>query len=155
MPRFYPHWVPNSAKIYLPLLGMLGMLAIAIAFYRTKYTAFVPLLSAILRASAVGLTALLLIERPDYTLADPETATRAAQYVALGFYLAVGLSVLSWFRPAFILPVVIYLMSTRLLVAQISGVWMSYLDTRYMMDMAFYLIAFGLIAVKAGPRIHP
>jgi hypothetical protein len=152
MPRFYPHWVPNSAKIYLPLLGML---AIAIAFYRTKYTAFVPLLSAILRASAVGLTVLLLIERPDYTLADPETATRAAQYVALGFYLAVGLSVLSWFRPAFILPVVIYLMSTRLLVAQISGVWMSYLDTRYMMDMAFYLIAFGLIVVKAGPRIHP
>jgi hypothetical protein len=152
IPRFYPHWVPNSAKIYLPLLGML---AIAIAFYRTKYTAFVPLLSAILRASAVGLTVLLLIERSDYTLADPETATRAAQYVALGFYLAVGLSALSWFRPAFILPVVIYLMSTRLLVAQISGVWMSYLDTRYMMDMAFYLIAFGLIAVKAGPRIHP
>ena len=24
MPRFYPHWVPNSTKIYLPLLGILA-----------------------------------------------------------------------------------------------------------------------------------
>ncbi len=148
--RFY--WDANSWKLYLPLLVST---ALAIGFGRTRYAEFVPLLSACMRASAVGLTVLLLLEWPDYTLASPETAARGAQYVSTGYAFALIFSVIGWFRPTFILPVAMYLLSTRLLVTEISGVEMSMLDIGFMLDMALYLVVLGVAVTKIGPKIHP
>lgn len=121
--RFY--WDGNSIKLYLPYAGAVALAAI---FARTRYREFSPMMRACMRASAVGLTVLIVLEWPNFTLANPDTAARAAHYVAAGAFLTLGLSIASWFRPAFILPVAIYLLSTRHLIEIISGVLKSMLD---------------------------
>lgn len=147
--RFF--WYPDNWKIWLPFIGAT---VLAAAFIRMKSDELTPILRACIRASAVGLTVLLALERPDYTLADPGAAL-AGQYVSIAYFAALAFSVLSWFRPAFVLPVAIFLLSTRLLVLPISGVEMSFLDIRYMIDMSLYAAVMGVVVVKVGPRIHP
>lgn len=148
--RFY--WDAGSWLIYLPLGGAIVLAGL---FARTRYNAFNDMMGACMRASAVGLTVLILFEWPDFTLADPATAARGAQYVSVGAFIALAMSLLSWLRPAFILPVAVYLLSARLLVFPISGVPMSSLDIQYMLDMALYLVVLGFAVTKLGANIHP
>lgn len=145
------YWRPDSWRIYLPFPA--ALLAAAI-FAGTKYAEFGPLLKACLRASAVGLFVLLLLESPDYSIANAD-AVRAEQYVRVGYWFALSCAMAGVFRPAFVVPAVVYLASTRHLVEHISGLPMSFLDIRYMLDMAMYLSVFGIAVVKLGPRIHP
>ncbi|MBY9067901.1 hypothetical protein K1X12_13405 [Hyphomonas sp. WL0036] len=152
LPKFYPNWVPGNWRLYMPLAAAI---VFALALVRTRYSSLTAIMAACLRASAVGLTVLLIVERPDYTLAQVENAAREVAYVNTAYFLALALSLVAWFRPSFIVPTAIYLISTRMLVTQISGLEMSFLDIRYMLDMALYLGVFGLMAVTVGPRIHP
>lgn len=145
------YWTPSSWRIYVPFLAAIAVAAI---FFNTRYSYFTNLLKACTRASAVGLAVLVVLEAPDYSLANPDLAF-ALQYVQIGYYLALICSIASIFRPAFIIPVVIYVASTRHLVMPISGLEMSVLDIRYMLDMALYLSIFGIAVVKIAPRIHP
>ncbi|OYX51852.1 MAG: hypothetical protein B7Y90_00570 [Alphaproteobacteria bacterium 32-64-14] len=48
-----------------------------------------------------------------------------------------------------------YLSSARHMVTAISGLPMSTLDIRYMLDMAMYLAVFGIFVLKVAPRLHP
>ena len=145
------YYNPGSWKIYAPFAAALAAAAV---FANTRYGDFAPLLKAILRASAVGIVVLLIAESPDYTLGDP-AAARALEYVRSARPFAIAAAVVGMFRPAFVIPAVIYLASTRHLIEPISGLQMSWLDIRYMLDMALYLAVFGIAVVKVGPRIHP
>ncbi len=150
--RFYSfYYDPGSWKIYLPLAGAA---VVALAFARARYNDFTDLLKACLRASAVGIAVLLLVEAPHYVLGNPDAA-RAHHYVSAAYPLALAAAVLGVFRPSFVIPAVVYLFSARHLVEQISGLVMSWLDIRYMLDMALYLSVFGIAVAKLGPRLHP
>ena len=148
--RFY--WVPDSWRIFAPFA--LAFIAAGL-FAGARYEEFQPLLKASIRASAVGLLVLLIVEAPEYTLANPATASRAAAYVQMGYPFALACAVAGIFRPSFVVPVAIYLLSMRHLVYAISGLPISFLDIRYMVDMALYLSIFGIAALKLGPRLHP
>lgn len=140
---------PTGLRIYLPFAATL---AVALFFWRTRYQDFTSLLKACLRASALGLLVLLIVEAPQYSLANPQHM-RAHDYVQLGYIGGLGCAVLGVFRPAFVIPTVAYIITTRHLVFPISGLWMSTLDIRYMLDMAMYLAIFGIFTVKIAPRI--
>jgi len=53
---------PNGIRIYFPLAAAL---VVAAVFVRARYDEFTPLLKACLRASALGLVTLLVLEAPD------------------------------------------------------------------------------------------
>ncbi len=145
------YFAPDSWKIYVPF-GVAAL--IAAIFYNTRYNDFGGLLKACLRASAAGLLVLLIVEAPDFSLGRPEAA-RALAYVNDFYPFALVFAAAGLFRPSFVIPTVIYIASTRHLVWDISGLPMSYLDIRYMLDMALYLAIFGIGVVKIGPRLHP
>jgi len=106
-----------------------------------------------LRSSAIGLLAYLLLEPPDFTLANPNASSAAD--VRLAYFGAILFSALSVSRPAFVIPVAVYISSTRLLVEEISNLQMSTLDIRYMLDMALYLSLFGAGGLTIVRLIHP
>jgi hypothetical protein len=147
-------WVYSwpGQRIWAPLAVSL---AAASFFLRTGYGAFTPLLSLSLRATAAGLLAVMLIARPDFTLANPDFGGTAATYVNLAYLLMLPCAGIALFRPSFVVPVAIYLYSTRELVNAISGLVMSDLDIRYMLDMALFLALGGLLLVHFAPRLHP
>ncbi len=145
------YWSPSSWRMYVPLAAAF---AFALFFVKTRYNDFSSLLKACLRASAVGLLVLLIIEAPDYSLGRPEAA-RALAYINDAYPFALVFAAAGVFRPSFVIPTVIYLTSTRHFVGEISGLPMSFLDIRYMLDMALYLALFGIAVVKIGPRVHP
>jgi len=149
MRRFY--WDAGSWKIFVPFLAAA---AVSLAFVRTRYIDFQPLLKASLRASAVGLLVFLVFDAPDFTLADPQAAL-GLSYVNGFYFPALTFAAAAVFRPAFIVPTAVYIMSTRNLVMAISGLEMSKLDIQYMIDMALYLSMVSLLVGKVGPRIHP
>ncbi|RYG32046.1 MAG: hypothetical protein EON93_11905, partial [Burkholderiales bacterium] len=123
-------WSPQGLRLDLPFAA--GLLAAAI-FHNVRYAEFSSLLRACTRASAIGLIAFLVIEAPDFSLANPEFADALA-YVQIGYWVALACAVVSLFRPSFIIPVAIYILSTRLLVGYISGLPISIIDIRYMLD---------------------
>lgn len=142
----WPSW-----RVWTPLAGaMIG----AAVFMRVRYDAFEPLLALSLRATAVGMLVVAVFARPDFTLATDHDAT-AAHYVDTAYWFILPVAVLAIFRPAFVIPVAIYLFSARQLVYEISGMGSSNLDIRYMLDMALFLAAGGLIVTQLAPRIHP
>ncbi len=141
---YYPGW-----RVFLPLAGSV---VVAFAFVGVRYAAFTPLLTASMRACGAGVLVFLLLESPDFTLANPEAA-RAATYVHYGYYLGAACAIASLFRPSFLIPAAIYTISTRKVVYAISGLPMSTLDIQYMIDMQLYLAFFGLLVAKLGPRI--
>lgn len=147
--RFY--YDASSWKIYVPLAGAVLIAAI---FYNTRYQDFGALMRACTRASAAGLLVYLIIESPDYSLAN-EGAARGLAYINDSYPFALVLAVAGVFRPSFVIPTAIYIYSTRHLVWEISNLPLSFLDIRYMLDMALYLAVFGVAVVKIGPRIHP
>jgi hypothetical protein len=147
--KFY--WAPDKWRLMLPFAGAV---AGASLFVSVRYADFNDLLSASLRASAAGLLVMLLLERPDYTLANPDTAALAAAYIEHGYVLALACALVGLIRPAFVIPAAIYILSARHLVAAVSTLPMSFLDIRYMVDMALYLAVFGLFVVTLGPRLH-
>lgn len=147
--RFYydaSHW-----KIYLPLGGAT---VVAALFYNARYQDFGALMRACMRASAAGLLVYLIIEAPDYSLGNP-AAARGLAYINDTYPFALVLAAAGISRPSFVIPTVIYIYSTRHLVGEISNLPLSFLDMRYMLDMALYLATFGIAVVKIGPRIHP
>jgi hypothetical protein len=145
------YWQPDDFKIYAPI-ALAGV--VALVFVNTRYAEFEGILRACLRASAVGLVVLLIVEIPDYSLGHPEGA-RALAYVNDFYPFALVCAVVGVFRPSFVIPTVIYLSSTRHMVTAISGLPMSTLDIRYMLDMAMYLAIFGIFVLKVAPRLHP
>lgn len=147
--RFF--YDPASWKIYVPLAGAS---LVAAFFYKARYEDFGGLLRACLRASAAGLLVYLIIESPDYSLGVPEAA-RGLAYINDSYPFALVLAVAGIFRPSFVIPTVIYIASTRHLVWGVSGLPLSFLDIRYMLDMAMYLAVLGIAVVKIGPRVHP
>lgn len=134
---------------------ILGALLFSFLFSRTRYSDFVPLLRFAFKSSALGLLVYLIVEPPDFTVAYYGEAVGRAQYVLLAYFLAVALGVASLFLPSFVVPVAFYILSTRFLVESISGLTMSTLDIRYMIDMVLYLALFAIPAVVIGPSIHP
>jgi hypothetical protein len=145
------YWTPDGWRIYVPL----GAATVAaLAFVNTRYEDFGGLLKACTRASAAGLLVLLIVEAPDYSMGNPGAA-RALTYINDSYPFALVFAAAGLFRPSFVIPAVIYVASTRHLVEPISSLPMSYLDIRYMLDMALYLVIFGIGVVKLGPRIHP
>lgn len=145
------YWQPDDFKMYVPI-ALAGVAALV--FVNTRYAEFEGILKACLRASAVGLVVLLIVEIPDYSLGNPEGA-RALAYVNDFYPIALVCAVVGVFRPSFVIPAVMYLSSTRHLVETISGLTMSTLDIRYMLDMAMYLAVFGIFVLKVAPRLHP
>jgi len=145
------YWSPQGLRLHLPLAA--SLLAAAI-FNDVRYAEFSGLLRACARASAVGLIAFMVIEAPDLSLANAEFVD-ALTYVQIGYWLALACALASVFRPAFIIPVAIYILSTRLLVGNISGLSISIIDIRYMIDMALYLSIFGIFAVRIAPMLGP
>ncbi|RYZ02958.1 MAG: hypothetical protein EON61_15690 [Alphaproteobacteria bacterium] len=144
-------WSPHGVRLAIPLAA--GLVSAGI-FHNVRYAEFSSLLRACTRASAIGLIAFLVIEAPDFSLANPEFAD-ALTYVQIGYWVALACAVASLFRPAFIIPVAIYILSTRLLVGHISGLPISIIDIRYMLDMALYLAIFGIFAVRIAPMLGP
>ncbi|GAM98197.1 hypothetical protein U91I_01829 [alpha proteobacterium U9-1i] len=139
-------------RVWAPVLGAL----VAAGFLvRVRYAAFTPLLAMSLRATAAGLLAVMVFARPDFTVANPDFGGTAADYINHAYFLLLPVAVLALFRPAFVIPVAIYLYSSRELVQYISGLIMSDLDIRYMLDMALFLALGGLAITQLGPRIHP
>jgi len=143
----------GEAKV-LVWLPFLTCVAFASCFTSVRYATFIPLMRVALRSSAIGLLACLLLEPPDFTLANPN-ASSAAEYVRLAYFGAILFSALSVSRPAFVIPVAVYISSTRLLVEEISNLQMSTLDIRYMLDMALYLSLFGAGGLTIVRLIHP
>ena len=128
--------------------------AFAACFARERYEAFIPLLRLALRSSACGLLAYLILEPPDFTLAN-QSAVRAFGYVRYGYPFALILAAVSIFRPSFIIPSALYIYSTRHLVEHIANLKMSTLDIQYMLDMALFLAIFGVILLGLCRRVDP
>ena len=136
--------------VWLPFLTCV---AFASCFTSVRYATFIPLMRVALRSSAIGLLAYLLLEPPDFTLANPNASSAAD--VRLAYFGAILFSALSVSRPAFVIPVAVYISSTRLLVEEISNLQMSTLDIRYMLDMALYPSLFGAGGLTIVRLIHP
>src|SRR5688572_15395052 len=80
-----------SIRIWAPLVAAsIG----AVLLWRVKYDAFLPLLSLALRATAVGLFVVMVIGRPDITLATEHGAT-AANYVNISYFIMLPVAVLA------------------------------------------------------------
>jgi hypothetical protein len=106
------------------------------------------------KSTALGLLIYLIAEPPDFTVAFSEAESRA-QYVFVAYFFSIALATISTFvAPAFIVPVAVYILSTRYLGQSISGLPPDMLDIRYMIDMALYLGLFAIPTVAIGPRIH-
>jgi hypothetical protein len=148
---YFSRYGESKALVWLPFLACV---AFASCFSSVRYATFIPLMRLALRSSAIGLLAYLLLEPPDLTLANPN-AFGAAEYVRLSYAGAILFAALSVSRPAFVIPVAIYISSTRLLVEEISNLQMSTLDIRYMLDMALYLSLFGAVGLTIGRLIQP
>ena len=145
------YWNPGSWHVYFPFLGAA---VVSLALVTVRYQDFQPLLRSSLRASAAGLLVFLALERPDLTLANADAAV-SLHYINNCYFPALALAAAAVLRPSFLAPVAVYIVSTRHLVIPISGVELSMLDIRYMIDMALYLVVAGLLVVKIGPLIHP
>ena len=142
---YYKHVAPHHGL--LASLPFLATAAGALAFMKERYGQFVPLLRVSIRSSAVGLLVYLVIEPPQFTVAAAELAGQAT-YVHLAYYAALALGVASVLVPSLIIPVVVYVISTRQLIDDISGIPSSTLDIRYMLDMALYLSVAGLVTSR-------
>lgn len=129
-------------------IPVLGSLLLATLFIRTRYAHFVPIARLALRASALGLLVDMLVEPPDFTLAN-QAAAGAAQYITFFYVPCLLIGLLSLFRPSFVATLVVYIFSARVLAGPISTVGSSTLDIAFMLDMALYLCAFGIISLHA------
>ena len=118
------------------------ILAAASAFFWVKYGTFPRAFSVLTRATAIGVALYLLIEPPEFTLANPERANLLA-YVDKGYWPALIAAFAGMWRPSFMFPAAFYAMSTRFVVEPISGFTMSTLDIRYMMEMGQFLALCG------------
>jgi hypothetical protein len=147
--RYYGQFGVRS--VWWALIPVLGALVFSLLFVRVRYADFVPILRVSLRCSALGTLVYLVVEPPDFTLAF-EAAAPAFEYVHKMYFAALPLAVIGLLRPSFIVPVAIYLISTRYLSEAISGYPISTLDIRYMMDMAIYLVLFAVPLVSLGGR---
>ena len=102
---FYKSAAPHSAIV--ATLPIVATTLLAFAFLHVRSSQFVPLLRIALRSSSLGLLVYLLVERPDFTPANPAFAGDAA-YIQYTYYFVVALAAASIFRPAFNIPVAIY-----------------------------------------------
>ncbi len=138
---FYRSAAPHSAIV--ATLPIVAAALLALAFLHVRSSQFVPLLRIALRSSSLGLLVYLLVERPDFTAANPNFAGDA-EYIWYTYYFVVALAAASIVFPAFNIPVAIYIMSAGFLISPISGMGSSTLDIRYMLDMAIYLTIFPI-----------
>jgi hypothetical protein len=124
-------------------------LVAALFFHRVTYTTYPKAFSITARTTAIGVSLYLAIEPPEFTLADPGKSNLLA-YVDNGYWFALAASVVGIWRPSFTFPAAFYAISTRAVVEQISGVSMSVLDIKYMMEMGQFLslCACGLAVVR-------
>ncbi len=142
----YPHTALRNA------LPVLVTTALALLLAGERYFQFIPMLRITLRSSSLGLLAYLLFEAPQITLANP-AFSGGSQYAETGYYFVLALSAISLILPAFNIPVVVYILSTRHLTAGISGLTTSNLDIEYMLDMTLYLTVFSIAVVRIVPKL--
>jgi hypothetical protein len=141
---------PHTAlEASVPIIVAVG---VALIFARDGYDKFSPLLRIALRSSCLGLFVYLLVEPPSVTLTSPAYAGDA-QYIDVVYYFAVAFAAISVFSPSFVLPVAVFIFSTRYLNEEISGLRTSTLDIRYMVDMALYLSVFAIGVTRLGPKL--
>jgi hypothetical protein len=150
-------WFFNGASDKGPWVisaPFLGATAVALVFFQARYDSFAPVLSVSIRSSAIALVVYLIVEPPDFTLANPAGAD-LLRYIQVAYPVAIALGALGILRPAFVIPVFAFILSTRLSVERISGLGLSMLDIRYMLDMALYLVVAGLFVTRLAPRLSP
>ena len=144
------NWNPEFI-VPVAVLTLLG----ALLFARVGYQKLPGVFSVLTRSSAVGILVYLIVEPPDFTLADSASSHLAA-YVTWGYWIALPIAVLGIWRPSFLYPAAFYVITTRYVVDNISGFNLSTLDIRYMIEMAQFLslsaCAIALIRVL-GPRL--
>lgn len=144
------------------VLGEAGAVAIAavlgaatlpgIALARVGYDAVPPLLARLTRFSAAGIVAYLVVEPPATTLAVPEAAS-IKTVLDLAYWPALAAAVAALWRPGFVVLPCMLVVALRHSVETVSGLPLSTLDVRYMLEMAMTLgLAAGLIGA-AGPRL--
>lgn len=125
-----------------------------LVFFGVRYAVMTPLLRVATRSSALGLLVFLLVEPPDFVVAD-STQVIAIQFVYSGYWLALGSAVLSTFRPSFVPAVAVYLLGTRFLCDRISGLPVSTLDIQYMLEIALFLGGFSVLLVGLAAKWMP
>lgn len=130
-------------------IPVLASLLFGALFIRTRYDDFVPLARLALRSSALGLVVDMLVEPPDFTLAN-QAAAGAAQYIAFFYVPCLLLGLVGLVRPSLVVTPVVYIVSTRVLAAPISTIGSSTLDIKYMLDMALYVCVFGIISLHTN-----
>ncbi|MFN3230948.1 MAG: hypothetical protein ACE363_02180 [Alphaproteobacteria bacterium] len=131
--------------LIMPAAGL--ALAGAVLFYRVRYTGFPDIFRVLARATAAGILVYLIVERPDFTLANEDYAY-LARYVSWGYWGALAIAAISLFRPSFIFPAGFFIVSTRYVVDEVSGFRLSGLDINYMVEMGQFLaISACLIAL--------
>src|SRR4051794_35986709 len=151
--RLWAFYQFRAEKIIVLVLPITIAGVYAVALVSARYANFTPVLRISLRSSAIGLLVYLLAEPPDFTLANPAYVA-AEHYVFWGYFAALGAAAMGTVVPSFAAPAAVYAISTRYLVASISGLVMSTLDIQYMVDMTLYLSTFGILAVQVGPKLH-
>ena len=70
------------------------------------------------------------------------------------YFVSIALALISLIVPAFVVPVVIYIISAHSLAEGLFGFTTVSLDIRFMLDMALYLGLFAVPAVGMGPSIN-
>jgi hypothetical protein len=141
---FLFYWLRNSwlcffqARPHDIYLLFCASAVIAGAFFWVTYHRLEPAFATLTRITALGIAVYLLVEPPEFTLANPKAANLAL-YVDRAYWVALAASIAGIWRPSFIFPAALYIMSTRELVSWISFVPISTLDIRYMAEMAQFL----------------
>ena len=131
------HFMRGSSAATIEIL-VIGALLIGFLFVRVKYGDFHAVFSRLTRITAIGVLVYLLVEPPEFTLAYAD-AQNWLNYVERYYWIAVAVAAIAIFRPSFLAFPALYVMSTRFVVDEISGYRLSFLDIRYLMEMAQFL----------------
>lgn len=131
--------------------------ALAVAFAcagsRVRYSTIDKMLRRLMQAIGAGILVSLLLDPSDFALANAEAAGQLSfingfQWPAV-LFAAIGLV-----RPSFLLPPVVYLASARYMSQPISGMGVSMLDIRYLLDSAAYLSVFTIFGTAIQRKIE-
>lgn len=125
--------------------------SVSLSLFWVRYDAFGDVFRRITRVSCIGICVYLMFEPPDFTLVEGGRAD-LQWYVSVNFWPVLLCAILGMFRPSFAYAVVVYTLTTRMVVEPISGYRLSFLDIRYMMEMAEFLVisGIGLVLLRRG-----
>ncbi len=137
-----------------PILALqLASYAFGVLFFWIRYNDVEGALASLTRISIAGVFVYLLVEPPVFTLVEGGRSDFAS-FVNLHYWFALGLAGLGLLRPSFGYASAIYVIATRFMVDDISGYRLSFLDVRYMMEMAQFL-SLAVVGVVVLRKLLP